>query len=35
MLILFVVGDILGAGIYARVGAVTGEVGGAIWTSFS
>jgi basic amino acid/polyamine antiporter, APA family len=34
MLILFVVGDILGAGIYARVGAVAGEVGGAIWTSF-
>jgi len=34
MLVLFVVGDILGAGIYARVGAVAGEVGGAIWTSF-
>jgi basic amino acid/polyamine antiporter, APA family len=34
MLTLFVVGDILGAGIYARVGAVAGEVGGAIWTSF-
>jgi APA family basic amino acid/polyamine antiporter len=34
MLILFVVGDILGAGIYARVGAVAGEVGGAIWTAF-
>jgi basic amino acid/polyamine antiporter, APA family len=34
MLILFVVGDILGAGIYARVGAVAGEVGGAIWVSF-
>jgi amino acid transporter len=34
MLVLFVVGDILGAGIYARVGAVAGEVGGAIWLSF-
>ena len=34
MLVLFVVGDILGAGIYARVGAVAGEVGGAIWVSF-
>jgi amino acid transporter len=34
MLLLFVVGDILGAGIYARVGAVAAEVGGAIWLSF-
>jgi APA family basic amino acid/polyamine antiporter len=34
MLLLFVLGDILGAGIYARVGAVAGEVGGAIWVSF-
>jgi basic amino acid/polyamine antiporter, APA family len=34
MLLLFVVGDILGAGIYARVGAVAAEVGGAIWASF-
>ena len=34
MLLLFVIGDILGAGIYARVGAVAGEVGGAIWVSF-
>ena len=34
MLLLFVVGDILGAGIYARVGGVAGEVGGAIWVSF-
>lgn len=34
MLLLFVVGDIVGAGIYARVGAVAGEVGGAIWVSF-
>jgi APA family basic amino acid/polyamine antiporter len=34
MLLLFVLGDILGAGIYARVGAVANEVGGAIWASF-
>ncbi len=34
MLMFFVVGDILGAGIYARVGGVAGEVGGAIWVSF-
>ena len=34
MLIVFVIGDVLGAGIYALVGEVGGEVGGAIWTSF-
>ena len=34
MLLFLVVGDILGAGIYARVGAVAGQVGGAIWVSF-
>jgi amino acid transporter len=34
MLLLFVVGDILGAGIYARVGGVADQVGGAIWVSF-
>lgn len=34
MLLFFVLGDILGAGIYIRVGSVAGEVGGAIWTSF-
>ncbi len=34
LLALFVLGDILGAGIYARVGGVAGEVGGAIWVSF-
>ena len=34
MLLLFVIGDILGAGIYALVGEVGGRVGGAIWTSF-
>lgn len=31
MLYLFILGDVLGAGIYALVGEVSGEVGGAIW----
>jgi amino acid transporter len=35
MLLFFVIGDIIGAGIYALVGAVGGEVGGAIWTAFT
>ena len=34
MLLVFIVGDILGAGIYALVGEVAGEVGGAIWAAF-
>jgi amino acid transporter len=34
MLLLFVVGDVLGAGIYALVGVVGARVGGAIWTAF-
>jgi amino acid transporter len=34
MLTVFVIGDVLGAGIYALVGEVAGNVGGAIWTSF-
>jgi amino acid transporter len=34
MLLFFVVGDVLGAGIYALVGEVGGRVGGAIWTAF-
>jgi basic amino acid/polyamine antiporter, APA family len=33
MLTVFVIGDVLGAGIYALVGEVVGKVGGAIWTS--
>ena len=33
VLLLFVVGDILGAGIYALTGKVAAEVGGAIWTA--
>src|SRR3712207_3535216 len=35
MLLFFVLGDILGAGIYALAGAVAGEVGGAVWTAFA
>ena len=34
MLVFFVVGDILGAGIYALVGEVGGKTGGAIWSAF-
>jgi amino acid transporter len=34
LLFFFVVGDILGSGIYALVGVIAGEVGGAIWASF-
>ncbi|HWI22077.1 MAG TPA: APC family permease [Baekduia sp.] len=35
MLLLFVIGDVLGAGIYALVGVVGGRVGGAIWMAFA
>ena len=34
LLLFFIVGDILGGGIYARVGQVAGETGGAIWIAF-
>src|SRR6187397_1306546 len=34
-LLLFIIGDILGGGIYARTGEVAGEIGGAIWTGFA
>ncbi|MCB8971460.1 MAG: APC family permease [Thermoleophilales bacterium] len=34
LLLLFVVGDILGGGIYTLAGAVGAEVGGAIWLAF-
>src|SRR5215207_3912170 len=34
MLLLFVVGDMVGGGIYALVGEVGGRVGGALWTGF-
>jgi amino acid transporter len=35
MLLMLVVGDVLGAGIYALVGRVGGRVGGAIWAAFA
>ncbi|MCP2287532.1 APC family permease [Nocardia amikacinitolerans] len=34
LLLLFVVGDILGTGIYALTGRVAAEVGGAVWVPF-
>lgn len=34
LLLLFIVGDILGSGIYAITGDVAGEVGGAAWLPF-
>ncbi|MFE7132276.1 APC family permease [Streptomyces sp. NPDC057638] len=34
LLILFVIGDILGTGIYATTGKVAGRVGGALWVPF-
>lgn len=30
-LFLFILGDVLGAGVYALVGKVAGEAGGAVW----
>ena len=35
LLLLFIVGDILGGGIYALVGEVGAETGGAIWSAFA
>ena len=35
LLLFFVIGDILGTGIYALTGRVAGEVGGAAWMSFA
>jgi amino acid transporter len=35
LLLFFIVGDILGGGIYALVGEVAGETGGAIWMGFA
>ena len=35
LLLFFIVGDILGGGIYALVGEVGGETGGAIWIAFT
>lgn len=34
LLLLFIIGDMLGTGIYVQVGAVAGEVGGAAWVAF-
>jgi basic amino acid/polyamine antiporter, APA family len=34
MLLLFIVGDVLGTGVYALVGDVAAEVGGAVWVPF-
>jgi basic amino acid/polyamine antiporter, APA family len=34
LLLLFIIGDILGTGIYALVGQVAEEVGGAAWLAF-
>lgn len=35
LLLLFIVGDILGTGVYALTGQVAAEVGGAAWVSSS
>ncbi|MGW4965676.1 APC family permease [Nonomuraea sp. NPDC004186] len=35
LLLLFIVGDILGTGIYALTGEIAGEVGGAAWLPFA
>jgi APA family basic amino acid/polyamine antiporter len=35
LLLLFIVGDILGTGVYALTGQVAGEVGGAAWAPFA
>ncbi len=34
LLFFFILGDMLGGGIYALVGEVAGEVGGAVWSAF-
>lgn len=35
LLLFFIVGDVLGGGIYSLVGEVGGETGGAIWVAFA
>jgi amino acid transporter len=35
MLLVFIIGDVLGGGIYSLVGEVGDEVGGALWTGFA
>ncbi len=34
LLLLFIIGDILGTGVYALTGQVAAEVGGAAWLPF-
>ncbi|WP_188187916.1 APC family permease [Nonomuraea sp. SYSU D8015] len=34
LLVLFIIGDILGTGVYALSGTVAGQVGGALWLPF-
>ncbi|KMS87933.1 hypothetical protein ACZ91_28565 [Streptomyces regensis] len=34
LLLFFVVGDIVGTGVYALTGQVAGRVGGALWLPF-
>ncbi len=34
LLLLFIVGDILGTGIYALTGQIAKQVGGAVWLPF-
>ncbi|WP_189037776.1 APC family permease [Streptomyces daqingensis] len=34
LLVLFIIGDILGTGIYATTGSVAGKIGGALWLPF-
>ena len=34
LLLFFVIGDILGTGIYALTGSVAGQIGGALWLPF-
>ena len=34
LLLLFVVGDVLGTGVYALTGKVAGQIGGAVWLPF-
>ena len=34
LLLLFIIGDILGAGIYAVTGTIAGQVGGIAWLPF-
>ncbi len=35
LLLFFIIGDVIGAGIFALVGEVGAEVGGAIWSAFA